>query len=208
MNIRPILIILLFLIFVVISGCLSQDNGKIESLEKDVQDLKNQIKNMEKQQTEPLPTSPDIASDNITNENKEINKTDEIVETNVTDEFIKTNYTPEKDKINDTLIIQQLLYVSSEMKTPSYWSERRYELTNFKVKIINQQYTPVSIKSQVISDNQILEEESFTLLKAASSYEFYNEKKYFMNNTDVILRLYVQSYKPIDYKFKIVSNFN
>ena len=208
MNIRPILIILLFLIFVVFSGCLGQDNGKIKSLEKDVQDLKNQIKNIEKQQIEPLPTSSDIASINAANENNEINKTDEINETNATDKFIKTDYNYEKNETNDTLIVQNLLYVSSEMKTPSYWNEGRYELTNFKVKIINQQYSPISIKSQVISDNQILEEESFTLSKAASSYEFYNEKKHFMNNTDVILRLYVQSYKPIDYKFKIVSNFN
>lgn len=208
MNVRPILMILLFLIFVVFSGCLSQDNSRIESLEKEVQDLNNQIKNIEKQQTEPLPTSPDIASINVTNENSEINKTDEIGETNATDEFIKTDYTYETHEINETLIIQQLLYVSSEMKTPSYWGEGRYELTNFKVKIINQQYSPVSIKSQVISDNKILEEESFTLRKAASSYVFYNEKKHFINNTDVILRLYVQSYKPIDYKFKIVSDIN
>lgn len=208
MNIRPILIILLFLIFVVFSGCLSPDNSRIESLEKEVQDLKNQIKNIDKQQIEPLPTSPDIAYINVTNENNEINKTDEIGETNATDEFIKTDYTYETDEINETLIIQQLLYVSSEMKTPSYWGEGKYEITNFKVKIINQQYPPVSIKSQVISDNQILEEKSFTLKKDASSYEFYNEKKYFINNTDVILRLYVQNYKPIDYKFKIVSNFN
>ena len=208
MNIRPILIIFLFLIFVVFSGCLSQDNNKIASLEKEVQDLKNQMNNIEKQQTEPLPTSPDIASINATNENNEINITDEVGETNATDEFIKINFTHEKDEINETLIIQQLLYVSSEMKIPRYWSEGRYELTNFKVKIINQQYSPVSIKSQVISDNQTLEEESFTLIKAASSYVFFNEKNYFINNTDVILRLYVQSYKPIDYKFKIVSNLN
>ena len=197
-NIRYILIILLFLIFVVFSGCLSQDNSKIESLEKEVQDLKNQIKNIDKQQIEPLPTSSDIISINVTKENNDINKSNE---------FIKNNYTYEINDINETGIIKQYLYVSSEMKIPSNWGEGRYELTNFKVKIINQQNTPVSIRSQVISDNQILEEESFTLMKAASSYEFYNKKKYFINNTDVILRLHIQSYKPIDYQFKIVRNF-
>ncbi len=187
MNTRYILIILLFLIFVVFSGCISQDKSRIESLEKEVQDLKNQKEILEKQQIEPLTTSPNIASINVTNENNEINK---IVE------------------INETSIIQQYLYVSSEMKTPRYWGEGRYELISFQVKIINQQNFPVSIKSQIISDNQILEEESFTLRKAASSYVFHNKKQYFINNTDIILRLYIQSYEPIDYKFKIVSNFD
>ncbi len=203
MNIRNILIISLFLIFVVLSGCISQDNSKIESLEKEVHDLKNQIENIEKRQIDPLPASTDIASVNVTNENNEINKTDEIGETNVT-----ADYSYETDEINETSIIQQYLYVSSEMMTPRYWGEGRYELTNFQVKIINQQNSPVSIKSQIISDHQVLEEESFTLRKAASNYVFYNKKQYFINNTDVILRLHIQSYKPIDYKFKIVSNFN
>jgi len=192
MNNRNILIILLFLIFVLFGGCISQDDSKIDSLEKEVQDLKNQIKNMETQQIESAHNSTNIPSVNVTNN----------------DEIRENNYPNEIDDIDETLITRQFLYVSSEMKTPRYWGEGRYELTNFKVKIINQQNSPVSIKSQIISDNQILEEESFTLRKAASSYEFYNEKNYYINNTDLILRLYIQSYKPIDYNFNIVGNFN
>ncbi len=162
---------------------------------------------MEKPQIEPL-TSSDIASLNVTNENNKINGTDEMNETNITDELIKTNYTYGVDEINETSIIRQYLYVSNVMKTPRYWGEGRYELTNFQVRIINQQNSPVSIKSQIISDNQILEEETFTLAKAASNYVFHNKKQYFINNTDLILRLQIQSYEPIDYKFRIVSNFN
>ena len=192
MNNRNILIILLFLIFVLFGGCISQDDSKIDSLEKEVQDLKNQIKNMETQQIESAHNSTNIPSVNVTNN----------------DEIRENNYPNEIDDIDETLITRQFLYVSSEMKTPRYWGEGRYELTNFKVKITNQQNSPVSIKSQIISDNQILEEESFTLRKAASSYEFYNEKNYYINNTDLILRLYIQSYKPIDYNFNIVGNFN
>jgi uncharacterized Fe-S cluster-containing radical SAM superfamily protein len=77
-----------------------------------------------------------------------------------------------------------------------------------KVNVINQINIPLTIKAQMLSGDQILEEKTFTLEKQGSSVGFSNEKKYFINNTNVNLRLLIQGYAPIEYKFIEVDQLN
>lgn len=98
------------------------------------------------------------------------------------------------------------LYVSARMLQPVYWDVGKYELTSLKVQVFNQQNKPLSIKAQIISGEQILEENSFILEKEGSSFAFTNEKTFDINNTNVTLRLLVQGYEPVEYKFKEVNS--
>lgn len=103
------------------------------------------------------------------------------------------------------------LYVTARMKKLSNWStekEIKYELDTLKVVVMNQINIPFTIKAQIKSGDQILEEKTFTLEKQESSVEFSNEKKYFINNTNVNLRLLIQGYPPIEYKFVEVDQLN
>lgn len=103
------------------------------------------------------------------------------------------------------------LYVTARMKTLSNWStgnEIKYGLDTLKVNVMNQINIPLTIKAQILSGDQILEENTFTLEKLGSSVEFTNEKKYFINNTNVNLRLLIQGYPPIEYKFIEVDQLN
>ncbi len=103
------------------------------------------------------------------------------------------------------------LYVTARMKKLSNWStekEIKYELDILKVKVMNQINIPLTIKARIMSGDQILEEKMFTLEKQDSSVEFSNEKKYFINNTNVNLRLLIQGYPPIEYKFVEVDQLN
>lgn len=103
------------------------------------------------------------------------------------------------------------LYVTARMMKPSYWTsgnETKYGLDALKVKVMNQINIPLTIKTQILSGDLILEEKTFTLEKQGSSVEFSNEKKYFINNRNVDLRLLIQGYPPIEYKFVEVDQLN
>lgn len=100
------------------------------------------------------------------------------------------------------------LYVTARMDKLSNWStgnEIKYGLDAFKVDVINQANIPFTIKAQILSGDQILEERTFTLENQDSKIEFTNEKKYFINDTNVNLRLLIQGYPAIEYKFMEVG---
>jgi len=100
------------------------------------------------------------------------------------------------------------LYVTARMEKLSNWStgnEIKYGLDSFKVDVINQADIPFTIKAQILSGDLILEERTFTLENQDSKIEFTNEKKYFINDTNVNLRLFIQGYPPIEYKFMEVG---
>lgn len=98
------------------------------------------------------------------------------------------------------------IFVDARLLNPAYWGPGKYEMSALKVDLTNQINGKLTIKAQIINDNQVLEEKSFTLDQAGSSYEFSNEKQHFINNTNVTLRLLVNGYLPKDYTFKIVDN--
>jgi plastocyanin len=103
------------------------------------------------------------------------------------------------------------LYVTARMKKLSIWTtgnETQYKLDTFKVNVMNQINIPLTIKAQIMNGDQILEENTFTLEKQDSGIEFSNEKKHFINDTNVNLRLSVQGYPPIEYKFIEVDQLN
>lgn len=140
------------------------------------------------------------------------------------------NYTfyLEKTNLNGTVIVESLvaapistpqipaikklapgtLYVSARMLKPAYWGSEKYELESLKVSITNQRNIPLSIKAQIISGEQILEENSFTLKREGSGIDFANENRHFVNSTNVTLRLLVQGYETTEYKFTEVSSLN
>ena len=100
------------------------------------------------------------------------------------------------------------LHVTARMQKPSDYStinEMKYQLDTFKVSVINQITIPLTIRAQVMSGDQILEEKTFTLDKQDSSIEFTNQYKHYINNTNVNLRLLVQGYPPIEYPFIVVD---
>ena len=103
------------------------------------------------------------------------------------------------------------LYVTARMKPMSNWSsgnEIKYELNWLKVYILNQQNNPLSITTQIISGDRILEEKSFVLDKLESSIEFSNEKNHFVNSTNVTLRVLIKGYPPKDYPIITVDQLN
>ncbi len=103
------------------------------------------------------------------------------------------------------------IYVTARMKKLSNYStgnEIKYGLDTLKVNVMNQITIPLTIIAQIRSGDQILEEKTFTLEKQGSSVEFSNEKNHFINNTNVNLRLLVQGYPPIEYKFIEVDQIN
>lgn len=97
------------------------------------------------------------------------------------------------------------LYVDARMVKPAYWGVGNYSLNSLKVQIYNQQTTPLSIKAQIVSDGQVLEEKAFALEQQGSSYQFTNERRYFMNSANLTLRLLVQDYPAAEYKFMVVD---
>jgi len=98
------------------------------------------------------------------------------------------------------------LYVDARMTALAYWSYGNYSLDELNVQIYNQQITPLSIIAQIVSDGQILEEKSADLEREGSSYQFANERRHYINSTNVTLRLLIQGYQPVEYKFKVVSS--
>jgi plastocyanin len=100
------------------------------------------------------------------------------------------------------------LYVDAQLKKPSYWGIENYSFDSLKVQIYNQGNMPLSIRAQIVSDGQVLEETSFVLENVGSNYQFTNQKKHFIKSTDVTLRLLIQGYNSVEYKFKIVDSLS
>lgn len=98
------------------------------------------------------------------------------------------------------------LYVRARMLTPSYWGNTKYELETLKVELYNQGNTPLDLKAQILNDGQTLEEKSFSLKGGGSSYQFTNERNYYINSTNVTLRLTAKGYQPVDYPVESVSS--
>ncbi len=100
------------------------------------------------------------------------------------------------------------LYVDARMTALAYWGYGNYSLDSLQVQIHNQQIIPLSITAQIVSDGRILEEKSADLEREGSSYQFANERRHFINSTNVTLRLLIQGYQPVEYKFKVVSSLS
>ena len=90
----------------------------------------------------------------------------------------------------------------------SWGNEIKYELESLKVQIFNQQNNPLSIKAQILSGDQLLEEKSFVLENQGSSIQFSNDRKHFVNSTNMTLRLLIQGYPPIEYPIIAVDQLN
>lgn len=91
------------------------------------------------------------------------------------------------------------LYVTVRMKKPANLVNGSYELSSLQATITNTLYQPISLKAQIISDNQVLEEQSFTL-QSGSSTNFANSRTYTISSTNVSLWLTAQGYQPTEYK--------
>lgn len=100
------------------------------------------------------------------------------------------------------------LYVSARMLKPSFWGEGRYELISLEAEVRNQMPTSVSIRAQIVSGSEILEEKNFTLENQGSSYVLVNEKRHFISSPDVVLRLIIQGYKPVEYRFVVAGGLS
>jgi hypothetical protein len=91
------------------------------------------------------------------------------------------------------------LYVDARMKKPSNWGNGTYELTSLQATITDVINIPISIRAQIVSDGEILEENSFTL-QSGSSYNFANARSHIINSTNVSLWLLAEGYQPTEYK--------
>lgn len=190
MKYKSLVIVLIFLIFIVFSGCIDQNKSKLDSLEKEINQLKEQINESKKQPITPVSTSPQVTSTSI------------------------INGTP-TPSVSSPLPVPQYkefprysIYVSNYMKTPRVWGSDGYQIEAWKIRIMNQQNDPLSLKTQVRSGEQIIEENSFTLEGLGSTREFTNQKKYIVNNTNFTLNVLIEGYMPLEYKFNIVNDLN
>ncbi|MDP2767449.1 MAG: hypothetical protein Q8O41_08375 [Candidatus Methanoperedens sp.] len=100
------------------------------------------------------------------------------------------------------------IYVDARMTKPAYWEKEKYELRSLQVQIFNQRNAPLSITAQIVSGEIVLEEKTFILEREGSSYSFVNERAHFINNTNVTLRLLIQGYQPVEYKFREVGSLS
>ncbi len=91
------------------------------------------------------------------------------------------------------------LSVNVRMKKPANLGNGSYELVLLQATITNVLNQPLSIKAQIVSDSQVLEEQSFTL-QSGSSTNFANKGSYVINSTNVSLWLMAQGYQPTEYK--------
>jgi hypothetical protein len=95
------------------------------------------------------------------------------------------------------------LYVDVRMMTPSNLGNGAYELRSLQAKITDVTNSPISLKAQIVSDGQILEEQSFTL-QSGSSYNFANKGSHTINSTNVSLWLIAEGYQPTEYKITTI----
>lgn len=98
------------------------------------------------------------------------------------------------------------LYVNARMIKPAYWGPGNYSLNRAQAQIYNEQPNPLTITAQLVSDGQVLEEESFVLEQQGSSYQFSNDRQHYITSTNVTLRLLVPDYQPAEYSFQVVSS--
>ncbi len=92
-------------------------------------------------------------------------------------------------------------YVVARIQNILNWGNDKYEVRSWKAEITNQKNIPFTIKAQVLNNEQVIEERSFNLEHDGSTYTFINDKRYFINGTNLTLQLLVQGYQPLDYKF-------
>jgi plastocyanin len=121
------------------------------------------------------------------------------------------NQTPAPSVTKSSELPFNALYVTARMRKLSNWStetEIKYGLDALKVNVMSQINIPLTIKAQILSGDQILEEKTFTLEKQDSTVEFSNDQNHFINDTNVNLRLLIQGYQPIEYKFIEVDQLN
>lgn len=121
---------------------------------------------------------------------------------------IRSNIIPTSTSTELKELPSTSIFVETRMLKPVFWNPENYELRSLKIVVTNQIHEKLTIKSQILSDNQVLEEKLFTLESNGKSYQYANEKKHFINSTNVTLRLLIDGYLPKEYAFKIVDVLN
>ncbi len=98
------------------------------------------------------------------------------------------------------------VYVQPRMIKPAYWGPGNYSLTTAQAQITSMQTTPLSITAQIVSDGQVLQEESFVLPQQGSGYGLVLDRPHYITSINVTLRLTAPGYQPAEYPFQIVSS--
>ena len=111
--------------------------------------------------------------------------------------------TPQPIATTPSVLLYGALYVDARMKKLSTWGNGTYEFTSLQAKITDVINIPISIKAQIVSDGQILEENSFTL-ESGSSYTLANKGSHLINSTNVSLWLLAEGYQPTEYKITTI----
>ncbi len=104
--------------------------------------------------------------------------------------------------ISKAPMISGALSVNAHMLKPTYLANGTYELYTVSATIVNQIGSPISIKAQLVSNGQILEEQSFTL-QAGSTFTYTNKGPYTINSTNVSLFISAEGYQTTEYKILI-----
>lgn len=102
--------------------------------------------------------------------------------------------------ISKAPMISGAVSMIARMKQPRNLMNGTYEVSEYSATIDNSIGSPISIKAQLVSDGQILEEQSFTL-QIGSSLSFTNKGSYIINSTNVSIVLSAEGYQPTEYKF-------
>jgi hypothetical protein len=101
--------------------------------------------------------------------------------------------------VSNAPMISGAISVSVRMKRPTYLGNGTYQLRSLQASISNTIGSPISLKAQIVSDGQILEEQSFTL-QIGSVYSYSNKGQYTINSTNVSLWVFAEGYQPSEYK--------
>lgn len=102
--------------------------------------------------------------------------------------------------------LSNFVEVQARMVTPAYWGPGNYSLTTARAQITSMQTSPLSITAQIISDGQVLQENSFVLPQQGSGYGLVLDRQHYITSTNVTLRLTAPGYQPAEYPFQIVSS--
>ncbi len=97
------------------------------------------------------------------------------------------------------------LEVQARMVTPAYWGPGNYSLSTAQAQITNLQTGPLSITAQIVSDGQVLQENSFVLAQQGSGYGLVLDRPHYITSTNVTLLLTAPGYQPAEYPFQAVS---
>ncbi len=93
--------------------------------------------------------------------------------------------------------------VQARMQNPAYWGPGNYSFTTAQARITSLQTTPLSITAQIISDGQVLQENSFVLQQQGSGYGLVLDRPHYITSTNVTLLLTAPGYLPANYTFQI-----